>query len=67
VGRFVIAVLERMPDEPTREKFLASALATKPVGIDDWVISFAAGSNAGSDYVRLIEYSNDNPDKVTAE
>ena len=67
VGRFVIAVLERMPDEPTREKFLASALATEPVGIDGWVISFAAGSNAGSDYVRLIEYSNDNPDKVTAE
>ena len=67
VGRFVIAVLERMPDEPTREEFLASALATKPVGIDDWVISFAAGSNAGSDYVRLIEYSNDHPDKVTAE
>lgn len=67
VGRFVIAVLERLPDEPTREKFLASALAAKPVGIDDWVISFAAGSNTGSDYVRLIEYSNDNSDKVTAE
>ncbi|MXY41587.1 MAG: ABC transporter substrate-binding protein [Rhodospirillaceae bacterium] len=67
IGRFVVAVLERMPDEPTREKFLASALATEPVGIDDWIISFAAGSNAGSDYVRLIEYSNDNPDKVTAE
>ena len=67
VGRFVIAVLERIPDEPTREKFLASALATEPVGIDGWIISFAAGSNAGSDYVRLIEYSNDNPDKVTAE
>ena len=67
IGRFVIAVLERMPNEPTREEFLASALATEPIGIDDWVISFAGGSNAGSDYVRLIEYSSESSERVIAE
>ncbi|MCY4395711.1 MAG: ABC transporter substrate-binding protein [Rhodospirillaceae bacterium] len=67
IGRFVIAVLERMSNEPTREEFLASALATEPMGIDDWVISFAGGSNEGSDYVRLIGYSKGSSERVIAE
>ena len=55
LGRFVIDVLERIPDEPTREAFLATALAPEPVVIDEWVIAFEEGANVGSSYVRLID------------
>ena len=57
LGRFVIAVLERMPGEPDREGFLETALASGPFLIDGWEIAFADGGNAGSDYVRLVEFA----------
>ena len=55
LGRFVIAVLERMEGELTRENFLRDALSPQPVEFDDWTIQFEPGSNAGSRYVRLTE------------
>lgn len=57
LGRFVIAVLERMPGALTREGFLETALASGPFLIDGWEIAFADGGNAGSEYVRLVEFS----------
>ncbi len=57
LGRFVIAVLERMPGAPDRESFLVTALASGPFLIDGWEIGFADGGNAGSDYVRLVEFA----------
>ena len=56
LGRFVIEVLERMPDDPDREGFLETALDSGPFLFDGWEIAFAEGSNAGSDYVRLVEF-----------
>ena len=67
LGRFVIEVMKRMPDEPTREAFLAGALAPEPVVLDDWVIAFEDGSNVGSDYVRLIQFTGDGSTKEAAE
>ena len=67
LGRFVIDVLERMPDEPTREAFLATALAPEPVVIDEWVIAFKEGANVGSDYVRLIDLAGYDSAKEAAE
>ena len=55
VGRFVIAGLQRMKDAWTREGFLAAALRSGPVDIDDWIVHFAPGTNTGSDYTRLID------------
>ena len=55
LGRFVIAVLERMEGELTRDNFLRDALSPQPVELDDWTIQFEPGSNAGSRYVRLTE------------
>ena len=67
LGRFVIDVLERIPDEPTREAFLATALTPEPVVIDDWVIAFEEGANVGSDYVRLIDLAGHDSEKEAAE
>ena len=67
LGRFVIDVLERMPDEPTREAFLATALDPEPVVIDEWVIAFEEGANVGSDYVRLIDLAGHDSTRETAE
>ena len=67
LGRFVIDVLERMPDEPTREAFLATALNPEPVVIDEWVIAFEEGANVGSDYVRLIDLAGYDSTRETAE
>lgn len=53
LGRFVIAVLERTEGDLTREKFLRNALSPEPVELDDWIIEFPPGSNAGSHYIRL--------------
>ncbi|MDE0245498.1 MAG: ABC transporter substrate-binding protein [Gammaproteobacteria bacterium] len=53
LGRFVIAVLERMEGELTRENFLLNALSPEPVELDDWKIEFLPGSNTGSRYIRL--------------
>ena len=39
LGRFVIAVLERMGDELTREHFMVQALSSEPVAIDDWYLN----------------------------
>ena len=67
LGRFVIDVLERMSDEPTREVFLATALDPEPVVIDEWVIAFEEGANVGSDYVRLIDLAGRDSTRETAE
>ena len=55
MGRFVIAVLERMGDELTRDNFIKQALSSGPISIDDWIIQFEPGHNAGSHYVRLTD------------
>lgn len=67
LGRFVIDVLERMPDEPTREAFLATALDPEPVVLDEWVIAFEEGSNVGSNYVRLIDLAGRDSTREAAE
>lgn len=56
LGRFVIAVLERMREELTRERFLEQALRSGPVDIDDWKVEFEPGTNAGSNYTRLTAF-----------
>lgn len=58
LGRFVIGVLERMEDGWTREGFLATALTSGPMAIDDWVVHFPPGTNSGSDYTRLINFGD---------
>ena len=55
LGRFVIAVLERMGDELTRENFMKQALSSGPVAIGDWTLEFGPGTNTGSSYIRLID------------
>ena len=67
LGRFIIDVLERMPDEPTREAFLAAALDPEPFVIDEWVIAFEEGTNVGSDYVRLIDLAGHDSENEAAE
>lgn len=67
LGRFIIDVLGRMPDEPTREAFLATALNPEPVVIDEWVIAFEEGANVGSDYVRLIDLAGHDSTREAAE
>ena len=67
LGRFVIDVLERIPDEPTREAFLATALTPEPVVLDEWVIAFEEGANVGSDYVRLIDLAGYDSAKEASE
>ena len=56
MGRFVIAVLERMEEPWSRAGFLAAALTSGPVAIDDWIVQFAPGTNTGSNYTRLIDF-----------
>ena len=63
LGRFVIGVLERMEDPWTREGFLATALTSGPMAIDDWIVHFAPGTNTGSDYIRLIDFGDGDSDK----
>lgn len=67
LGRFVINVLQRMPGTPNREDFLRTALASEPVVIDGWEISFDAGSNTGSDYVRIIEFTGEQRVKADSQ
>ncbi len=67
LGRFVVEVLKRMPDEMSREVFLATALSQDPVLIDGWEIAFDEGSNVGSDYVRIIDLSSYNSEREAAE
>ena len=67
LGRFVIDVLERAPDELTRDAFLETALAATPVRIDDWVIVFDEGTNVGSAYVRLVNLADYESTRETAE
>ncbi len=59
LGRFVISVLERMGDELTRDNFIKQALSSGPIPIDDWIIQFEPGNNAGSRYVRLTDLGED--------
>lgn len=56
LGRFVIAVLERMGEEWTRENFMTQALSSGPVSLDGWIVEFPPGTNTGSTYVRLINF-----------
>ncbi len=60
LGRFIIAVLERIPEdsEITRELLLKHALSTEPMDLGGWHIAFEEGSNAGSHYVRLLKLSD---------
>ena len=67
VGRFIVEVLKRMPDEMSREVFLSTALSRDPIQIDDWVVSFDEGSNVGSDYVRIVDLSGYNSEREAAE
>ena len=60
LGRFVIAVLERMGDELTRERFVAQALSSGPVHIDDWTVEFPPGTNSGSRYIGLTDFGDNN-------
>ena len=55
LGRFVIAVLERMGNELTRENFMEKALSSGPIAVDDWTLEFEPGTNTGSSYIRLID------------
>ena len=56
LGRFVIAVLERMGDDLTRESFMVQALTSGPFAIDDWAVGFTPGTNTGSTYTRLTHF-----------
>lgn len=56
IGRFVIDVVDRLDGDLERDSFLAAALASEPVQIDDWTIQIPPGTNAGSNYVRLIDW-----------
>ena len=56
LGRFITAVLERMEQPWSREGFLATAMTSGPVAIDDWIVQFAPGTNTGSNYTRLIDF-----------
>ena len=58
LGRFVIAVLERMGEALTRENFMAQALTSGPVAIDDWAVGFRPGTNTGSTYIRLTDFGS---------
>ena len=64
LGRYVIAVLERMGEELTREQFMAHALSSEPVAIDDWKLEFEPGSNEGSHYIRLTDLGEDGSDHM---
>ena len=58
LGRFIIAVVERMGEALTRENFLAQALTSGPVAIDDWAVGFRPGTNTGSTYIRLTDFGS---------
>ena len=54
IGRYVLEVLSQVSaDNPTREAFLARALDSEPIRIDDWTIQIPRGTNTGSSFVRL--------------
>lgn len=56
VGRYVLEVLSEVgADNLTRVAFLAKALDSEPVEIDDWRIQVEPGTNAGSSFVRLVD------------
>ncbi|MDE2790045.1 MAG: ABC transporter substrate-binding protein [Paracoccaceae bacterium] len=67
LGRFVVDVLERIPDELTREQFLATALSPEPVRIDEYKISFEVGSNSGSSFIRLDTLTNEDSGREFSE
>ena len=59
IGRFVIDVVDRLDGDLERDRFLAAALASEPVQIDDWTIQIPTNTNTGSDYVRLIDWTQE--------
>ena len=56
LGRFIIAVFERMGDDLTRESFLDRALSSGPFAIDGWAVGFLPRTNTGSTYTRLTDF-----------
>ena len=56
LGRYLAAVLDRIDGDVTRSAFMAQALPSEPVLIDDWPVAFTPGSNTGSTYVRLTHF-----------
>lgn len=65
LGRFLAAVLERMPEEMelNRENLLSEALRPDPIDIDGWRFEFPPGSNSGTRYVRLIDLAGYDSDR----
>ncbi|WP_227950426.1 ABC transporter substrate-binding protein [Sneathiella sp. HT1-7] len=59
VGRFVMAVLEELGPEPTREKFLAAVKSIRRFDIDGFELIFGPGDNQGLDKVFLTEILGD--------
>ena len=59
IVRFVADVVDRLDGDLERDTFLAAALASEPVQIDDWTIQIRPGTNAGSSYVRLIDWTQE--------
>ena len=57
LGRYVIATLQRMGDTLSREAFVEHLRPAEPTVIDEWVVTFDAKSNQGSEYVRLTTLS----------
>ena len=65
LGRFLAAVLERMPAEMelNRGNLLSEALRPDPIDIDGWRFEFPPGSNSGTRYVRLIDLAGYDSDQ----
>lgn len=65
LGRFLAAVLERMPAEMelNRGNLLSEALRPDPIDIDGWRFEFPPGSNSGTRYVRLIDLAGYDSDR----
>ena len=59
IGRFVIDVVDRLDGDLERDRLLEVALQAEPVQIDDWTIQVAPGTNSGSSYVRLIDWTEE--------
>lgn len=51
-AKLVVAALERVGPNPTREKLMA-ALRAAPFNLDGYRVNFAPGSNSGSNYVEI--------------
>ena len=66
LGRYVISTLERMGTNLSREAFEQHIRPSTPVSIDEWVVEFPAGSNKGSNFVRLTSLESSDENQVTS-